>query len=202
MLKKAFSNVIKPLAKSAQHMEINYLVSLAKKGDLDAFGQIYDHFIHRIFKFVRMKIQNQQEAEDIVQETFVKAYKGLGVLKLENLNFSAWLYRIASNTINDHFRRKYRTPDILAIDENFDLADQYSLEKEAVKLSDLEIIKAAFQQLSPLYKQVLELRFLQDLSLDETAKIVNKSNLSVRLIQFRALKKVQLIIQKTYPSQY
>src|SRR5437762_5038793 len=96
-------------------MDINNLILKAKQGNAEAFGQIYDQFVRRIFKFVRLKIQNQQEAEDIVQETFVKAYKGLANLKMENLNFSAWLYRIAYNTVNDHFRKKYRTPEIMAI---------------------------------------------------------------------------------------
>src|SRR3989344_4603860 len=139
-------------------MDINTLVEKAKQGDTEAFGRIYDEFVRRIFKFVRQKIQNQQEAEDIVQETFVKAYKGLASLKTEDLNFSAWLYRIAGNTVNDHFMKKYRTPDTAAIDENFDLPDSYSLEKEAVLNSDLEIVRSCLGSLPPLYKQVLELR--------------------------------------------
>lgn len=176
--------------------DINKLVILAKQGDTQAFSQIYDQFIKKIFKFVRLKIQNQQEAEDVVQETFVKAYKGLPRLSMENLNFSAWLYRIASNTVNDYFRKKYRTPEIMSIDEKFDLADSYSLDKEVTQNSDMETVLKGFVMLSPLYKQVLELRFIQDFSLNEVAKILNKSNLSVRLIQFRALKKLHLILKK------
>jgi len=191
MLKEKAGVRNKPDQFTLQNMETNNLIALAKQGNTEAFGQIYDQFIRRIFKFVRLKIQNQQEAEDVVQETFVKAYKGLVSLKLENLNFSAWLYRIAANTINDHFRKKYRTPEITAIDETFDLPDSYSLQEEVAIHSDLEIVRDGLKILPPLYKQVLELRFLQDLSLDETAAIINKNNLSVRLIQFRALKKLR-----------
>src|SRR3989344_5304415 len=139
-------------------MEINELVVRAQNGDSDAFGLIYDSFARRIFRYIRIKINDRQEAEDILQEVFVKAYKGLGQLKAEDLNFSAWLYRIAGNTVNDHFRKKYRTPDTAAIDENFDLPDSYSLEKEAVLHSDLEIVRSCLGSLPPLYKQVLELR--------------------------------------------
>lgn len=179
-----------------QLMDINNLVSLAKQGDVQAFGQIYDEFVKRMFKFVRLKVQNQQEAEDLVQEVFVKAYKGLPSLKMENLNFSAWLYRVASNTVNDYFRKKYRTPEMTSIDESFDITDGYSLEEEAAINSDLEIVRAALNNLPPQYKQVLELRFVQDLTLDETAAVLNKSNLSVRLAQFRALKKLKVILNK------
>ena len=82
-------------------MDINQLVILAKEGDAEAFGLIYDQFVQRIFKFVSLKIQNRQEAEDIVQETFVKAYKGLGGLKMQNLNllFIHTCYGIAQGFI-------------------------------------------------------------------------------------------------------
>ena len=183
-----------------QLLDINNLVARAKQGDQQAFGQIYDQFIKRIFKFVRLKIQDSQEAEDIVQEVFVKAYKGLAGLKIKDLNFSAWLYRVAGNTINDHFRKKYRTPDIIPIDETFDVADSYSLQEEAAIASDLEIVRAGLKKLPPQYREVLELRFVQDLTLDECAAALNKSNLSVRLAQFRALKKLKMILNKPAKS--
>lgn len=198
MLKQAQETRNKPEQTALQNMDTNDLIAQAKRGDTEAFGQIHDQFVRRIFKFVRIKIQNQQEAEDVVQETFVKAYKGLASLKMEDLNFSAWLYRIAANTINDTFRKKYRTPEIMAIDENFDLPDTYSLQAEVAMHSDLEIVRASLKTLPPLYKQVLELRFLQDLTLDETAAVIGKNNLSVRLIQFRALKKLKIIIKEKY----
>jgi RNA polymerase sigma-70 factor (ECF subfamily) len=183
-------------------LNTNELIVKAQEGDTEAFGKLYEYYAQRIFKYVRLKIQDRQEAEDVLQEVFIKAYKGLSSLKLEDLNFNAWLYKVASNTINDRFRKKYRTPEILGIDDRFDISDGKSLEKEITLKSDMETAREAFQHLPPLYKQVLELRFLQDLSLDEVAKILNKSNLSVRLLQFRALKKVKLIIQKKYgPEQ-
>lgn len=181
-------------------LDINQLVSKARQGDSQAFGQIYDNFAQRIFKYVRLKIQNRQEAEDVLQEVFVKAYQGLNSLSLENLNFSAWLYKVASNTINDYFRKKYRMPEVQAIDEHFDLSDGKSLEKEIVIQSDMETARQAFEHLPPLYKQVLELRFLQDMSLKEVARIFNKSNLSIRLVQYRALKRVRKILAGQHRS--
>lgn len=172
-------------------MDINELVKLAKNGEANAFGELYDLFANKIFKFIKLKIQNPEEAEDVLQEVFIKAYKGLGKLKLEDLNFNAWLYRVASNTINDKFRKKYRTPEIVNIDETFDIADKYSLQEEVQVKSDMESLQIVFNKLPELYKQVLELRFIEEMSLEEIAKILNKSNLSIRLIQFRALKKVR-----------
>ena len=182
-------------------METNELVSLAKNGDSEAFGQIYELFAQRIFKYIRLKVQNREEAQDILQEVFIKAYRGLSALSLEDLKFSAWLYKIASNTINDHFRKKYRTPEISQIDENFDMPNGVSLQKEIELKSDVGIAKQAFVYLPPLYKQVLELRFIQDFSLNEVAAILKKSNLAIRLLQYRALKKVQIILKKNYVTK-
>ena len=179
-------------------LEVNELVKKARQGDSNAFGQLYEIFAQRIFKYVRIKIQDRQESEDILQEIFIKAYMGLNSLSMENLNFSAWLYKVAGNTINDHFRKKYRTPIISGIEEGFDLPDGKSLEKEITAKSDLETAREAFVHLPPLYKQVLELRFLQDLTLREVAEIMGKSNLSIRLLQYRALKKVKLILREKY----
>lgn len=175
-------------------MEINRLITKAREGDSEAFGQIYDSFAQKIFKYIRLKIQDRQEAEDILQEVFIKAYKGLGGLAMENLNFSAWLYKVAGNTINDHFRKKYRTPEIIGIDEKFDAPSKYSLQGEVTAKWDWDLARQAFNRLPPIYKQVLELRFVQEMSLNEVAEILNKNSLSVRLIQHRALKKVRIIL--------
>lgn len=180
--------------KTENRMEINKLVAKAKDGNSEAFGLIYDDFAQRIFRYIRIKVQNRPEAEDILQEVFVKAYKGLQGLTMEDLNFSAWLYRIASNTINDHFRKKYRTPEILGIDEHFDIASKISVQKEAELHSDAELVKLALKELPEQYQQVLELRFIQDFNLSEIAQILKKSNLSVRLLQHRALKKIKIIL--------
>ena len=173
-------------------MEINELVFKTKQGDPEAFGQLYGAFFQRIFKYVRIKIQNRQEAEDIVQEVFIKAYKGIPNLNRENLKFSAWLYKIASNTINDYFRKAYRTPEIVGIDENFNIPDKASVYKEIETKSDLEIAHSVFKGLLPVYGRVLELRFIREFSPAEIGKILNKSNMAVRLLQYRALKKFRV----------
>lgn len=182
-------------------LQLNTLVTRAKAGDEAAFSEIYEQFSKKILKYIRLKIQNNQEAEDILQEVFIKAYNGMPKLSTEDLHFSAWLYRIASNTINDHFRKKYRTPEINLIDENFDLPSDVSLKKEMEIKSDWDSVRRAFGSLPTNYKQVLELRFLQDFSSDEVAKILHKSNLAVRLLQYRALKKVQNILSQ-YEHQH
>lgn len=184
-------------------METNELVQKVKQGDSGAFEQLYDNFAQRIFRYIRQKIQCQQEAEDVLQEVFIKAYKGIANLPLEDLNFTAWLYRIAGNSINDYFRKKYRSPGISPIDENFDIPDKVSVYGEIEIKSEVETARSTFKYLPPLYKQVLELRLVQDYSPEQAGKILKKSNLAIRLLQYRALKKVRLILQRpAYNIQY
>ncbi|HVY67937.1 MAG TPA: sigma-70 family RNA polymerase sigma factor [Patescibacteria group bacterium] len=177
-------------------MDTNELARLAKAGDAAAFGQLYDQFAQKIYKYIRMKVTDAREAEDLLQEVFLKAHKGLYGLRLENLNFSAWLYKIAGNAVNDYFRKKYRSPETSPLDETFDVADKTSLLREAELASDAERLRGLLALLPDNYRQVLELRFLQDLSLDEVAAIMGKTNLSIRLLQHRALRKVQVLAKK------
>ena len=177
-------------------MEILELVSKTKQGDTEAFASLYDQFADRIFRFVKLKVQNQQQAEDILQETFIKAWQGMANLKLEDLNFSAWLYRIAHNSINDYYRKIYRSPETLELNENIDVEANISLPDQLQKENDIAGIREALRHLPAQYRQILELRFIQDFTISETAGILKKTNLAVRVLRYRALKKLRETISK------
>jgi RNA polymerase sigma-70 factor, ECF subfamily len=182
-------------------MVLDDLLTKAKQGDTAAFGEIYDIFAERIFRYIKIKVKNQQQAEDLLQDIFYKAWIGIKSLSLENLNFSAWLYKVANNTINDYYRKVYRTPVMVEINEN--LAQQENLYyTDRFNFNDIEIVRESMERLPVQYKQVLELRFIQEFSLDETAKTLGRTNLAVRLLQHRALKKLQTVIKKRYGVEY
>jgi RNA polymerase sigma-70 factor, ECF subfamily len=182
-------------------MELSELLTKAKQGDSDAFGQIYDLFADRIFRYIKIKVKNQQQAEDILQDVFCKAWLGLPKLAMDNLNFSAWLYRVASNTINDYYRKLYRTPVMLEISENLVAAENLHY-TNSIDFNDLEIVKGALAQLPAQYRQVIELRFIQEFSIEETAQVLGKTKLAVRLAQHRALKKLQAVIKSDYGVEH
>ena len=182
-------------------MDTNKLVEKAQQGDSEAFGQLYDLYAQRMFRYIRIKVQDREDAQDILQEVFIKAYKGLGSLVGRELNFSAWLYAVTSNTVNDYLRRKYRTPMTVTIDEDIDVPSTASPAAELDLQMGLDAARAAFQELPPLYRQVLELRYFQEFTLDEIAKILKKTNLAVRLVQFRALQRVRIILKQSGAQQ-
>ncbi|MDR3643264.1 MAG: RNA polymerase sigma factor [Candidatus Doudnabacteria bacterium] len=182
-------------------METNDLAVLAKNGNETAFEQLYERFAQRTFSFIRRKIQNRQDAEDVLQEVFIKTYKGMSSLRPGTINFTAWLFKIASNTINDHLRKKYRQPEIIGIDENFEIPDRHSLFQSVLANSDLETARANIQYLPPKHRHVLELRFFKELPIKEVAKALNKSCLAVRLLQYRARKKLYTYYEReTLPA--
>lgn len=171
-------------------MDLKEAVIKASAGDQQAFAYIFDVFAGPIYRFVRRKIQNEAEAQDLVQDIFLKAWRGLPKLKKENLKFSAWLYRIASNTVNDVFRQRYRSPQILELEEadGFVFAELEGLEGEAE-----EALKA-MRKLPAQYAEILRLRFIEEMDLDETAAILGKTNLAVRVAQHRALARLRKIL--------
>ncbi len=179
-------------------METNQLALLAKNGDLAAFEELYNSFAKRIFFHIRKKIQNYQDAEDVLQEVFIKSYKALPYLRPGEINFSGWLYTIANNAINDQLRKKYSRPDVISIDEGFDLPDNKSLQKTMQTESDLETARSCFKYLSARYRKVLELRFFKQLSVGEVAKVLNKNTLAVRVLQYRARKRLKQVSERMY----
>lgn len=177
-------------------MNLSELIEQSKQRNIEAFAGIYDLFAPMIFRYVKLKVQNRAEAEDLLQEVFLKAWEGLPSFQPERGSFRAWLYRIASNTVNDYFRRIYRKPTPVELKDYEEIAGGESVEEEVAVMSEVEGIKTALQALRPVYREVLELRFIQDLTVAETASVLGRSNLAVRLVQSRALKKLRRFLQE------
>ncbi len=173
--------------------QIRELVSHVKTGDQDAFAKIYDEFADRIYAFIRIKTVGENEADDIMQDVFVKAWQGCRKIELKNLNFSAWLYKVASNTINDYYRKKYRTPNIVSIDEAVEIQSKDSPQNNLSEQFSKDEIRFALDKLPTHYKEVIELRFFQNLNINETAQIMRKNSITVRVWQHRAIKQLEQI---------
>lgn len=175
--------------------DIEKLVAEVQQGSEQAFASLYDEFADRIYKFISFKTSDPEHAEDLLQEVFVKAWHGCKKLELKDLNFSAWLYTVASNTVNDHFRKVYRRPQTVSLDPIFDTAADNDTSDLVNSSLDAVLLHKALSELPINYKQVLELRFIQELSVEETAKVLKKNSVSVRVLQHRAMKKLERIFK-------
>ena len=150
------------------------------------FSKIYDKCIDKIYRFIFLKVSSREITQDLCSETFLRgweAYKNNP--KIDNP--SAFLYRIARNLVIDYYRQKGRnqfvSPDTVAI-----VDPDPSQEEKAVFNSDLGQVKAVLADLKEDYQNVIVWRYLDDLSIPEVAKMMEKSEDATRVTLHRALK--------------
>lgn len=164
------------------------LIIRAQDGATDAFGELYERHAPAIFRYLYTHLDNRLDAEDLTGEVFLRAWQALPKYKERGIPFLAFLFRIARNALIDHYRRS-RPP------ETSD-SDDYGRILEDMGPGPAEIISARIDheelinimgQLREDYRTVLILRFISELSPDETANVMQRSPGAVRVLQHRAL---------------
>ncbi len=162
---------------------IQELVSRSKQGDSEAFGAIYDELSKPIYNFLFARIRNRQTAEDLLQTVFLKVWNNLSsYTSKRTAKFSTWVFQIANYTLIDHWRTRKETVDLTVV-ENL---SNFALDPKLYEKYDY--LWQAIQQLPQEYQTVIQLRFQQDLNVSEVASIMDKSEVSVRVLQHRAVK--------------
>ena len=193
MVKLRNSNVgingVKDTAKAVtpSQSKVARLIRKAISGDCEAFGELYSTFLDRIYRYVFYQVKNKMTAEDITEEVFIKAWKAIGSCKGKEKTFSAWLYRIAHNSVIDMFRQREKEQSI-DMDTIAELSNpELELEKETNRHELLNEIA----ELPPNQKQVIILKFIEGLDNDEIGQIMGKNQGAVRILQMRALNKLR-----------
>ncbi len=171
-------------------------IERAQAGDATCFGQLYDHYATPIYRFIAIKVGTRQEAEDLMHEVFISAWQKLPRYEAQGYPFSSWLYKIARNRVIDYYRTK---KSHLSIDDNPVLDDEVfgvreGTEDEIDKGLDIAAVKVAMDQLTGEQREVVRLRFLDELSPAEIAVVLGKREGTVRIIQHRAIQKLKTIL--------
>lgn len=170
------------------------LVQLAKSGDSEAFAQLYDAYVERVYRYIHFRISEDEATEDLVSQVFLKAWQNLHRYKTGSSPFIAWLYTIARNLVIDHYRSK---KDVLPLDEALGLpSDRDGPDEEAQTRFDLEAMRDALQFLTSDQQQVLILKYLAELPNENIAKIMNKQEGTIRGLQMRALQTLAKYMKK------
>lgn len=164
-------------------------------GEASAFGLLYDRYQPQIYRFIYLKVGHREEAEDLTHQVFLKSWNSISGYKFQNFPFSSWLYRVARNQIIDHYRTK---------------KDNFSIEiEEIIKFKiegpeagidnsfDMATLVKALNQLGVQQQDVIILRFVEDLSIKETASAMEKTETAVKLLQHRAIKNLRKILDTT-----
>lgn len=171
------------------------LIRRAKRGEKEPFGQLYDHYIAQIYRFILMKTNNKVEAEDLTHEVFLSAWQNLQSYKFQGFPFSSWLYQIARNKVIDYYRTKKSHTSLENLDENI-LQVVGVVENRLDKVLEIEKVREAISQLGSEQQDVIIMKFVEDLSNEEIANALGKSEGAVRLIQHRAINNLKELIWK------
>lgn len=172
------------------------LIRRAQEGEGVCFGELYDHYIAPIYRFVLMKINNKAEAEDLTHEVFLSAWQNLKNYKPRGFPFSSWLYQIARNKVIDHYRTRKTHTSFENLDESA-LKIIGAVESEVEKILDLDRVKLAISRLSPEQQDVVIMKFVEDFSNEEIANTLGKSEGAIRLLQHRAVNNLKAMLWKS-----
>ena len=158
-----------------------------KRGDPAAFGELYDQYHLSLYRYILMRVGNQQVAEDLTGEVFTRSLVALPGQSLQNVR--AWLYQVARRLVIDHYRGREQTLPLEMLTDtplSEDL-DTLALEQQLT----FEQVQQALTNLEETQRDVIILRFISGLSLKEVARILGSSVVSVKALQYRGLTRLR-----------
>ena len=162
------------------------LVAQAQQGDQMAFASLYEQYSPLVYRFLRRRLDgSEQVVEDLTEDVFVKVYEKLDRYVERGLPFTAWLYRIAHNHLVDYLRTLPRlsTHSLDAVAQ----MPEPQTSSDYTRVLDRQSLEPALARLTPEQRQAVELRFMQGLSVAETAATMGRSDEAVKKLQARAL---------------
>lgn len=159
---------------------------------LEYLMENYNELVDQIFRFTYLKTSNKEIAQDLTSECFLSTIKYLKENEVHNLR--AFLFKTARNKIIDYYRQKGR---VIYSDEAVLANEEISGKDELVNKQDAKLMAEKIRLLNNDDREVLTLRYLEDLDIKEIADIIGKSQMATRVQIFRALKKAKLLIEES-----
>lgn len=159
----------------------------------ESFGELYDYYFPKVYRYTAAKVNNQRDAEDLVSSIFIKVLEHLPSYKWKGFPFGAWIFRIAKNAIIDYYRSAYKSKNANIDDLPFirDKTDLGAPDKKTAKNELGEIVKKVLEGLNEVETEVIRLKFFSELSNKEIAEILNLTQTNVGVILFRTLRKIK-----------
>ncbi len=167
------------------------LIARAQESDKAAWDEIFQRHYHRVYLFLFCRVGDPTAAEDLTADVFVEAWKGIRRFSYRGVPLISWLYRIAHNLLADFLSKRNRARTQPLEEDSRLAADPRD---EADRVAVWHTVASAFRKLTWEQQQVLVGRFVEGLSLAETASLTGKSESAVKALEFRALKSVRKIL--------
>jgi RNA polymerase sigma-70 factor (ECF subfamily) len=166
------------------------LVERAQAGDAEAFGELYDRYVDLVYRYIYYRVGTPQLAEDLTSETFLRALRRISSFTWQGRDVGAWFVTIARNLIADHYKSgRYRlemtTDDIV---ETGSKLVEDGPESAVLESMQNKVLLEAVKQLNAEQQECIVLRFLQGLSVAETAQAMGKNDGAIKALQYRAIR--------------
>lgn len=170
------------------------LVEAAQRGDMDAFGELFDRYYDVVFRYVLFRMGDRNLAEDLTQETFVRALRRITSVSYQGRDIGAWFVTIARNLIFDHVKSsRYRLEQTTS--EIVELSPSTSgPEQQVIDGATHDELLRCVQKLNLDQQECIQLRFLQGLSVAETARIMERNEGAVKALQHRAVRRLAQLL--------
>ncbi|MDP2656519.1 MAG: RNA polymerase sigma factor [bacterium] len=165
------------------------LIYQIKRGNTDSFAPLYDYYVQKIYRFIYLKVPSAHDAEDLTAETFLKTWQYIKDARVIG-NLQAVIYKIARNVVVDFYRKRGTVVAESLEDNDIVVADRVdlTLEEKMTLKTDMVVVEKALRELKDTYREIITLFYLNDLTLKEIAKIVDRSPGAVRVMLHRGIK--------------
>lgn len=169
-------------------------VRAARQGDAEAFALLYHHYVHRVYRYLYARVQDQDDAEDLTSQTFLAALESLPRYRSRG-RFAAWLFTIARNEANEHFRRRRSDLDLDSVATPSSDPDPSSL---VVGAQQQAALQRMIGELSQQEQELLRLRYGAELSFEEMAHVLGKGREAVKKALYRLLARLQVRMENEH----
>lgn len=173
---------------------IEVLVTNCQKGDSTSFADLYDIFLQPIYRYVFYRV-GSDEAEDLTEMIFLKTWENIRQYRRGESSFSSWIFRIAHNVVIDYYRGTKNKFEELP-EEIEDRRSDARTDIHTRRVLTSEILADALKSIKDQYRQIIILKYVNDLSNEEIGEILDKSQTALRILQFRALRHLKEILEK------
>jgi RNA polymerase sigma-70 factor, ECF subfamily len=170
------------------------LVQAAQSGDTSAFGTLYDRYVDSVFRYVLFRVGDRTLAEDVTSETFLRAFRRISSISYQGRDVGAWFVTIARNLVLDHVKSSRFRLEVSTADPDDGRRVESGPEHEVLtQLTHTELLRCV-QQLGDDQRECIVLRFLQGLSVSETATVMGRNEGAIKALQHRAVRRLAQLL--------
>lgn len=162
------------------------LISSAKAGKIEAFGELYTRYLETIYRYIRLRVSDDRVAEDLTEEVFLRAFNALDTYEERGLPFSSFLFRVTKNLLTDHYRQQAEEVSLEDADQL--PAKETDLDEQLIASEMGKKVRRALDKLPDEYQEVIRLRIVLGLPTTTAAAWMGRSEGALRVLLHRALK--------------